>query len=400
MKKIQELLAKRTGLVQEGQALVNEGKYTEFEALAKQIEALDNEIEAAQLAEANLKALQDNSKFANFDNSSQQVAVVGGASNVLAAFNAPVQNEKIYENAFGKTLLGQELTPQENAVFMEMNNSHTTTTAGVAIPTTTLNEIITEISSQNPFFADARKLNIKGNVKLAKHKAITAGDAAGQTEGTDTTEEENTFVDIELTGKEVTKYLEVSFKLEAMSVPALLDYLKTEIVDRVGAELGRQAIAGNGTTEMTGVLTALADVAAQKTTYVVATGVTYEKVTEAFGKIGSKHAGKVAVYANSHTVWNVLANIKDETGRPYFIADTTAGGVGRLFGKVVKEESGLSNGTILIGDATGYAINTNEDINVESDRNIKSRKTGFSAYTIVDGDVTHEKAFSIIIPAV
>ena len=46
-----------------------------------------------------------------------------------------------------------------------------------------------------------------------------------------------------------------------------------------------------------------------------------------------------------------------------------------------------------------YVVNTNEALSVESVRDIKARKVGFSAYTIVDGNVTNEKAFSIIAPS-
>ena len=392
MDKIQELLNQRNELLTQGEALVNEGKFEEFNAIEEQVNALDAQIEAAKLANANLQALKDSEIATQLENKSQ---IVEGAK-VMG--NLEVKStENLYENAFGKALLGQELTTEENAVFMEMNN-HTTTSAAATIPETTLNEILTEIYAQNPFLGDVRKLNIKGNVSLPKHTAITSGDAAAYLETEATAEEVNAFAEISLTGKEVAKYLTVSFKLEAMSIPALLDYLKTEIVERVGAELGRQAINGNGVKEMTGVLTALASVTAQKSTYTTADGITYAKVLEVVSKLGAKHTSNAVFYANNETVWTKLAGVVDQEGRPYFIADTTAGGVGRILGFTVKVDSAVPAGTVIFGDAKGYAINTNEAVTVESSRDIKIRKTGFSAYTIVDGNVTHEKAFSILAP--
>lgn len=393
MDKIQELFNQRNELLTQGETLVNEGKFEEFNAIEEQINALDTQIEASKLAFANLQALKGSEVVTDLENKSQ--IVEGGT--VMSNLKV-VPTEKLYENAFGKTLLGQELTPEENTVFMEMNN-HTTTTAAVTIPETTMNEILTEIYAQNPFLADVRKLNIKGNVSLPKHTAITSGDAAAYLETEATAEEVNAFAEIQLTGKEVAKYLTVSFKLEAMSIPALLDYLKTEIVERVGVELGRQAINGNGVKEMTGVLTALSAVATQKSSYAAATGPDYAKILEVIGKLGAKHANKAVFYADNATVWTVLAKIVDENGRPYFITDTTSGGVGRMFGFTVKVDSAVPAGTIILADAKGYVINTNEPVSVESDRDIKARKTGFSAYTIVDGNVTHQKAFSILAPS-
>ena len=149
---------------------------------------------------------------------------------------------------------------------------------------------------------------------------------------------------------------------------------------------------------MTGVLTALAAVTAQKSTYTTAAGIDYAKILEVVSKLGAKHTSNAVFYANNETVWTKLAGIVDQEGRPYFIADTTAGGVGRILGFTVKVDSAVPAGTVLFGDAKGYVINTNEAVTVESDRDIKARKTGFSAYTIVDGNVTHQKAFSILAP--
>lgn len=395
MEKIKELLNKRDVLLSDAENAVNAGELETFNAIEAKVKELDNEIEAAKLANANLKALQENNKVVDLQNKTVQVE---GAKPMENMATNVLSNEQIYTNAFAKTLMGQELTPVENNAFMEMNN-HTTLNTGVVIPTTTLNEIITEIEAQAPFFADARKFQISGLLKLPKHTAITAGDAAAYLEAEATAVEKNTFVEISLGGKEVAKYVEVSFKLESMSISAFLEYLKGEIVDRVGASLGRQAISGTGVKEMTGVLTALNAVTAQKTTYVVATGIVYKDITTAVSKLGSKHIPNTVIYASNATVWNNLANIMDGNGRPLFISDVTSGGVGRILGFPVKVDSAVPDGTVIIGNAKGYVVNTNEPLSVESVRDIKARKVGFSAYTIVDGNVTHEKAFSIIAPA-
>jgi len=395
MDKIQELLNQRNELLTQGETLVNEGKFEEFNAIEEQVNALDGQIEAAKLAQANLQALKDNNVSADLENKSQSVEGAKVMTNLKV-----LSTEKLYENAFAKTIMGQELTQEENNVLLEMNN-HNTTNSGIFIPETTLNEIITEMEAQNPFLGDVRKLNIKGTVTIPKHTAITAGDAKGYIESEATEVEKNTFVEIQLGAKEVAKYIEVSFKLEAMAVPAFLAYLKEEIVERLGVELGRQVISGDGgTKEMTGVLTAMTGVATQQTTYPAATGIDYAKVLEVVSKLGSKHTSGAVFYANNETVWTKLASIVDQEGRPYFISDTVSGGVGRMLGFTVKVDSAIPAGTVIFGNAKGYVMNTNLGTSVESSRDIKSRKTGFSSYTIVDGNVTHEKAFSILTPTV
>ena len=380
---IKEMLNKRSELLSNAEILVNEGNLEEFNAIEEQVKELDNKIEAAKLANANLKAMQENNKILDLENKNVQVEGAKTMENITKVLST----ESLYKNAFAKTLMGQELTPEENSTFMEMNNH------------TTLNEIISDIEAQAPFFADARKFQVTGLLKLPKHTAITAGDAAGYDEATATAVEKNTFVEIALGGKEVAKYVEVSFKLESMSIGAFLEYLKGEIVDRVGAELGRQAISGTGVKEMTGVLTALTSVTAQRTTYTAETGIAYKDITTAVSKLGAKHVPGAVIYASNATVWNNLANIMDLNGRPLFVADVVAGGVGRILGFPVKVDSAVPAGTVIIGNAKGYVVNTNEALSVESVRDIKARKVGFSAYTIVDGNVTNEKAFSIIAPS-
>ena len=392
--KINELLEQRNELLDNAETFLNEGKIEDFNGIEAQVKELDNKIEAAKLANANLKALQDNKTVLELENKNVQVE---GAKKVDNISNV-ISTEQVYSNAFAKTMMGLELTPTENNTFMEMNN-HTTLNTGVMIPKTTLNEIISEIEVQAPFFADAKKFEFSGTLSLPKHTAITAGDAAAYLEAEATAVEKNTFVEIQLGAKEVAKYVEVSFKLESMSIPAFLEYLKGEIVDRVGAALGKQAISGTGVKEMTGVLTALNSVASQKTTYTTAAGIVYKDITTAIAKLGSKRVKSAVVYASNATVWNQLANIMDGNGRPLFISDVTAGGVGRILGLPVKVDSAIADGTVIIGNAKGYAVNTNESLKVESARDIKARKVGFSAYTIVDGNVTHEKAFSILAPA-
>lgn len=397
MDKIKELLNKRKELMNQAETLVAEGKLEEFNAIEAEVKELDNKIEAAKLAQVNLQALQDNANVADLSNLSEKPKEVNELAN-LKPVNA-MASEKLYENAFAKTIMGQELTQEENNVLLELNN-HDTSNSGIFIPQTVLGDIINEMESQNPFLRDVRKLNIQGMVSIPKHTAITAGDAKGYIESEELEVEKNTFVEIQLGGKEVAKYIEVSFKLEAMAVPAFLAYLKDEIVDRLGVELGRQVISGDGgVREMEGVLTAMAGVTSQQTSY-TANGLSYANVTAAIAKLGSRHAASAKIYASASTIWNGLANMLDGSNRPYFIPDVTTSGVGRAFGLVVEADSAIPEGTYIIGNAKGYTMNTNQPVRVESDRDIKARKTGFSAYTVVDGTVTHEKAFSILTPGV
>ena len=104
-----------------------------------------------------------------------------------------------------------------------------------------------------------------------------------------------------------------------------------------------------------------------------------------------------AIFANNATIWNQLANITDTTGRPIFIPDATSGGVGRMFGMVVKSDAGVSNDTVIIGNPNkGYVLNTNEPMSLATEEHVKARTVDYAAYTIVDGGLLDTKAFALI----
>jgi HK97 family phage major capsid protein len=123
----------------------------------------------------------------------------------------------------------------------------------------------------------------------------------------------------------------------------------------------------------------------------------YEDFTLAISKIHSSYLAGCNIYANNATIWTQLANLVDGQGRPLFIPDVTAGGVGRMFGLVVKPDAGVTNGSVIIGNpGSGYIMNTNEPMSVATEEHVKARTVDYAAYTIVDGAVLDTKAFALI----
>ena len=80
-----------------------------------------------------------------------------------------------------------------------------------------------------------------------------------------------------------------------------------------------------------------------------------------------------------------------------FIPDVTSGGVGRMFGMVVKADAGITAGSVIIGNPSqGYVMNTNEPMSVATEEHVKARTVDYAAYTIVDGAVLDNEAFALI----
>lgn len=414
--KYNEYTEQRNALMVEVENLINEGKIEESNAKMEEVKVLDNKFEEIKLANANLNALKDNTKVLDITNKNIPVEGAKIVDNIIE--NKVVDAKVAYETAWAKYLQGNKLEGNELEVFNKVNKefnnayTHTTVNTPTLIPETVVAGIWARAEEMYPFLADVKKYNVSGTLTINKHTAIAEGDAAFYDEATATADEKNTFGQLTLSGCELAKAITVTWKMRAMAVEEFIPYIKNELGKRVGVALGTAVIKGKGKPgeldeflpEPLGVETAL--LAESNTPQVVtydydnattAVPLTYKKVTEAIAKVHSSYLNGCAFYANNATIWTQLANITDENGRPIFIPDTTAGGVGRMLGFVVKSDAGVTANNIVFGNAgEGYIFNTNEPMSLATEEHVKARTVDYAAYTIVDGAPLDTKAFALI----
>ena len=410
-----EYLEKRQNLINEGENLINEGKIEEANAKMEEVKELDNKWEEITKAQANLNALNDNTKIT--DITAQSLNVKGTKEVDTIQKPVPVNDDKMYETAWAKTMQGKKLDANEQAVFNKVNAefqnayTHDTVNTPTLIPQTVVAGIWKRAEEMYPLLADVKKYNVRGTLIINKHTAIAEGDAAWYDEETATADEENTFGQLTLTGCELAKSITVTWKLRSMATEEFIPYIKNELGERVGVALGTAIAQGKGkpgqgqsfNPEPLGIETALLaeDNTPQVVTYnpngLTPDPLAYEDFTAAIGKIHSSYLAGTAIYANNATIWGQLANLTDSTGRPLFIPDLTSGGVGRMWGFVVKTDAGVSNGTVIIGNPNkGYVLNTNEPMSLATEEHVKARTVDYAAYTIVDGGLLDTKAFALI----
>lgn len=410
----EKYLKDRKELLDAAEAFIAEGKTEEANAKMKEVEALDAKWEQAKLDNANLNALKDKDTGVDLENKSVKVD-----GKKIDGTDTPkkVDDGEAYLHAWAKTMQGKKLDANEQTVFDKVNAefrntyTHGTENTPTLIPQTVVAGIWKRAEEMYPLLADVKKYNVKGTLVINKHTAIDAGDAAWYDESTATADEQNTFGQLTLTGCELAKAITVSWKLRSMATEEFIPYIKNELGERVGVALGTAIAQGKGKPgqgetfkpEPLGIETALEE--ESETPQVVtynplgnpADPMDYEKITQAIGKIHSSYLSGCAIYANNATIWNQLANITDTTGRPIFIPDATSGGVGRMFGMVVKSDAGVSNDKVIIGNPNkGYVLNTNEPMSLATEEHVKARTVDYAAYTIVDGGLLDTKAFALI----
>lgn len=399
----EKYLEMRAAMLYEAQDLINEGKIEEAAAKRKEIEKLDAEFEEASKEQANLDALNKvDDKVTDMKNLSVDEGGLKPVDNT-----AEKLNQANYETVFAKVALQRDLTSDEINLYNQMNPenayTHNTTNTEIVIPETVVGGIIDKMKELHPILADVTATNIKGTVKYVKRTAIPAGDADYYDEATVTADEENKFGELTLNGKELSKAVTVTWKLQAMAIADFIPFIQRELAERMGSAKAKAFVRGKGDAKYPqGVITAIEaeESTPQKVAY-KADGLTYKDITAAMAKIKSGYVSGSKIYANNSTIWSTLANLLDGQGRPLFIPDVTAGGVGRIFGVPVVEEDAMNDGEILIGNmGAGYKENVSEPMKLVTEQHAKARTTDFVGYEVHDGGVIDEKAFAYMVKGV
>jgi HK97 family phage major capsid protein len=399
----EEYLKQREALMNDARTAIDKGKSEDANKAMKSVKDLDAKWDQQTKDQANLASLDDHAPI-TLDNAVHVASVANVQPLTEQRLNAVSKTQPTYDKVWAKTLLGHTLNTAEQAVFDKENArlngapfSHQTGNTPTLIPNTVAAGIWKIAEEQYPAFADAKKFNVSGTLTINKHDGIVSGDAQWVDENTQAADEQNKFSQLVLKGYELNKVATVSWKMKSMSEEDFISFLTQELGDRLGVALGVAIHQGDGEHSPLGIETALK---AEKGTPQVATykdQIAYKDITSTMAKIHSSFAGKAAVYANSKTIWNQLANIVDGQGRPLFIASPINGGIGSILGLVVKPDAGVNDGDVLIADvADTVVVNINQALTVATEDHVKGRSTDYGAYAIADAGLLTTKGAALL----
>ncbi|PBH35985.1 phage major capsid protein, partial [Clostridioides difficile] len=275
----------------------------------------------------------------------------------------------------------------------------------ILIPKTVASGIWKEIGDMYPLFGDASPTFVTGDLTIIAEED-GGDDAAWYDEETEVKEDGYKLKEITLRGCELAKDITVSWKLKKMSIDEFVPYITTLLAEKMGAALAKAIVDGKGKPgesdsfkpQPLGIKTALTKEVSKAQIIEYTDKIAYTDITKMMAVL-KKWSNGACIYANSTTIWTQLAEILDTTGKPIFIPDAVnSDGVGRMFGRVVKMDDSMVDGEVLAGNiAKGYAININENVTLYTDEHVKSRKTDYLTYSLIDGNVISNKAFSMIV---
>lgn len=405
----QEYLDTRKEMMDAAQTLIDEGNFEESDAKMNDVKALDERWDAQAKAEANMRALDGTQRKVNLQNVqgasiAQGIAVDAASQDEKATKKEDLYKTSEYANAWAKVMMGQQLTSDEDKSFRLVNEAytHTTENTSVVVPETVAAGIWKEIGEMYPYWDDVMKTYVKGKVTIIKGTDST--EAKWYVESVTTEDGKELFGTQELNGCELSRAITISWKLKEMAIEDFLSYIQTRMAEKMGAGLAYGATHGKGIvagqpSEPLGTVTALENETDTPQIVEYEEGaLSYKNLTAARGKVKSGYTP--AVYANSNTIWNCLANVVDGNGRPIFIADAINGGLYRILGCIVKEDGSMKDGEVLFSDAKkGYHANVNKQISVLTEDHAKERITDYCGYAIEDGAPITTKAHSLLKPA-
>lgn len=287
-----------------------------------------------------------------------------------------------YRSAWAKTLMGVKLDEtEERALGDAIGTTATEFTAsaantqginnlGLLIPESVRLDWLKIAEKSSPIYRDIRKMNVPGNVDFPY--LFGADDAEWYAETTTTKNEGQEYKNIKLTGHELAKAIEITWKAEAMTVEGFISFLLDELNEKMNKALIHAVIYGDGSAKPTGITNGLT--AKTNASPIQLIKACLKDLSEE-NRVGAK------VYVASD-VADEISFYKDENGNyPYLVA-----GLGRAGGATIEADPFLTAGDVVVGNAQNYILNFNEGLRVDKEVKVQPRRVIYGGYLIADGN--------------
>lgn len=170
----EKYLKQRKTLMNEAQELIDKGELKTYEEVEKKIIDLDDTFEAANAARASMEALRNQpvvtnmiNKFETAEQGTPTVGIFAARMEQDGEKTDDIYASKKYEQAFMNFVQKGTPIPEEFAPAPSFKNEITSTSdASAVIPTTILQEFISELKTYGNIYAKVRTLNIQGGVQI------------------------------------------------------------------------------------------------------------------------------------------------------------------------------------------------------------------------------------------
>ncbi|WP_341877599.1 phage major capsid protein [Defluviitalea saccharophila] len=396
----EQYLAKRAELVNQAQNFIDEGKMEEANAKMEEIRTLDNEYEAAAQAQANLNALNDNTRITNIQSLSKNID-----GEVIDAMNN--EKEKIdlfdtieYRKAFMNHVIKGTPIPEK---FINADANTKTTDVGSVIPTTVLEKIIEKLEATGMILPLVTRTSYKGG--LAIPTSAVKPVATWVAEGAGSDKQKKTTGQIVFGYYKLRCAVSMSFETSVVTLPVFETTLINNVTEAMVKALEQAIISGSGVGQPTGILTEIAP-EGQNIEIAADEDVDYETLINAEAALPLAYESE-AVWCMTKKTFMKFIGMVDANGQP--IARVNYGINGRpertLLGRtVVLNDYMTSLGANLTEDTVvaflfnfkDYVLNTNFNITLKRYEDNETDDQVTKAIMLADGKVVDKNSLVTI----
>ena len=396
----EQYLAKRAELLNQAQKFVDDGKIEEANAKMKEIETLDNDYEVATKAQANLNALNDNTRIANIQNLGQNIDGEVIDTMVNEVDKTDIYNSTEYRKAFMNNVLNGVPMPEK---FVNANANTKTSDVGSVIPTTLLEKIIEKLESTGMILPLVTRTAYQGGLAIPTSSVKPV--ATWTAEGSGSDKQKKTTGTITFNYFKLRCAVSVSFEVSVITLGVFETTIINNIAEAMTKALEQSIISGTGSGQPKGILTET-PVADKNIEIAAADDVTYKTLVEAEAALDLAYESE-AVWCMTKKTFMKFIGMVDSNKQP--IARVNYGLAGRpertLLGRtVVLNDYMTSLGATIEKDTVvaflfnfkDYVLNTNYNITAKRYEDNDTDDQVTKAIMLVDGKVVDKNSLVTI----
>jgi len=263
--------------------------------------------------------------------------------------------------------------------------------AGAAVPTETLNMIIDKLRQTSALFPRVNVSYVPGNMSLVVANAKNA--AQWKAEGSDGTPEDDTVVEVNLTGYELIKLVEISAAAQAMTISAFEAYIASEIGRQMAIAVENAILNGSGSGQPTGILTGVTWDSTNSLSE--SSALSYDHLVDGLALLPTMYHNNAVFVMNRSMLFGGVRKIKTTDGQPIFTYNPQDPARNAVLGYPVIVDDYMPDNTILLGDFSYYYWNFAQAPAIETSREaaFKSGKLTYRGLAVADGKPALDEAF-------
>lgn len=284
-----------------------------------------------------------------------------------------------YREAWLMNLQGKDLDQEQR----------TAVTASTAIPTETMNQIVSKLDLV-PIIAAVDMTYIPGNVTYPVESTVGAANWVAM--GTAATDSADALTSITLNAYKLIKTVEITADVAAMAIGAFETWLVARLANKLQYAIDAAIIAGDGTNKATGILTTVSS----SGTYAKA-GMTYKNLMAIIAELPTQYLSAATFVMPRKTFFGEVLGMEDSTGNKVVVADAQSPAKFNILGFPVIIDDNVTADTVIFGDLKEYKFNFAKAPSVTSDASVEFRSGSivYRAYCLADGKVADSNGIKV-----